>query len=802
MQSHQLTTFWLNVCNLLVLHALIEHGSPLHEAEVGVRDGSVRPISYVRAAFKLLSNVCYRINGLVLSALDIEHSILRAHSYAASSGPFAGSAMRDLLARAPAVPDSWRLAHAEPMVTFLLSYATAGSPPVVICRLDSIRVQFQLATRLFLERTVRLDPGGSGGGRRQSQPSVDDLPTIWLPAVIQWHHRDFGADPPTDESIMQWVLAHVGQTKADEIEAFLEHALSEQLRVRLAFTDFDWSFMFSHLPDERHVVRRRRTRARSVERVRQQAAPAASSAPAQATSDAEASSELLSSESLQLSTSLPKVEPLLPSAPPLTPAPRRATGALASIAISSKRHRRCASTGDADDILDALPSSPQAIGPRSPRGATLLASMETSTSKRIDSTSLDDRSDDTSHTESESASDDELLLRPKPSQPMSINQQQSIGALLSSSAPIFLRGQSPSDHPAARALPSAAISRRPGRAATTNAADNQKLSFATTTGSITPAVAATNGATLADRASVSLASTATPSRRVSRVEDFWRMVREYDSQLPLSISSDFQPNPSPSFAAAAAAQAAVAVATNAVRDRADLLRPLRYSRPSTVHSMRSETRSASLIPLPLDRRSISAHTDGPLRQTIDVLPPSTQPLSKPLSRPPSKSPIPAPAPAPTIVPAPSAAPKHALRRDSTSGSSSSDESSIESDSLTPPGVLSLPARLDAGEPALVDGRSASVPVGFMRRHTSISVAPADRFVAPQDYLAGEARRLKQRVDDDLELLLCEVEQKRAIVDDVDSVDVVHRADRQGARPFAKRLSRCTLNAAAACCRRN
>jgi hypothetical protein len=46
-------------------------------------------------------------------------------------------------------------AAAAAQVTFLISYCTRSSPPIVICHLESIRETFQLATRLYLDSTVK-----------------------------------------------------------------------------------------------------------------------------------------------------------------------------------------------------------------------------------------------------------------------------------------------------------------------------------------------------------------------------------------------------------------------------------------------------------------------------------------------------------------------------------------------------------------------------------------------------------------------------------------------------------------------
>jgi hypothetical protein len=122
-------------------------------------------------------------------------------------------------------------------------------------------------------------------------------------------------------------------------------------------------------------------RARSVERVRPSTAAAGGvfDAPAQAT-PATPRRRLSCCRPSRCSCrrQLPKVEPLLPTGAPVDAgaAPRHVRSPASRSAASATAAARRPATPMT--FWTRCPSSPQAIGPRSPRGATLLASMETS----------------------------------------------------------------------------------------------------------------------------------------------------------------------------------------------------------------------------------------------------------------------------------------------------------------------------------------------------------------------------------------------------------------------------------------
>jgi hypothetical protein len=144
--------FWINVYNALVFHGVVA---------LGIR----RTVRERRGFYRRVS---YRIGGVVLSADDVEHGILR------------GNARRGWLGLRRFGPRDPRRALAvhpvDPRIHFAITCGARSCPPVGTYRADALEPQLDLAARNFVNQEVTLDAGGRVACSR----------------ILRWYAADFG----------------------------------------------------------------------------------------------------------------------------------------------------------------------------------------------------------------------------------------------------------------------------------------------------------------------------------------------------------------------------------------------------------------------------------------------------------------------------------------------------------------------------------------------------------------------------------------------------------------------------------
>jgi Protein of unknown function, DUF547 len=145
--------FWINVYNALVFHGVVV---------LGVR----RTVREVRRFF---ARVAYRVGGVVLTADDVEHGILR------------GNARHGILRRRPFRPGDPRLALAvrpvDPRIHFAITCGAQSCPPIGVYRAAALDQQLDLAARNFLNQEVALDARGC----------------VTCSRILDWYAVDFEA---------------------------------------------------------------------------------------------------------------------------------------------------------------------------------------------------------------------------------------------------------------------------------------------------------------------------------------------------------------------------------------------------------------------------------------------------------------------------------------------------------------------------------------------------------------------------------------------------------------------------------
>jgi hypothetical protein len=189
--------FWINVYNALVFHGVVA---------LGVR----RTVREVRRFF---ARVAYRVGGVVLTADDVEHGILR------------GNARHGLLRRRPFRPGDPRLALAirpvDPRIHFAITCGAQSCPPIGVYRAAALGQQLDLAARNFLNQEVALDARGC----------------VTCSRILDWYAEDFGGAGGIGPLLLRYLDG--GPVRA---------AVGGRARPCDAYRAYDWSLQ--HQPAE------------------------------------------------------------------------------------------------------------------------------------------------------------------------------------------------------------------------------------------------------------------------------------------------------------------------------------------------------------------------------------------------------------------------------------------------------------------------------------------------------------------------------------------------------------------------
>jgi GH15 family glucan-1,4-alpha-glucosidase len=182
--------FWINVFNAMVIHGVVE---------LGVRES----VKEVPLFFECIR---YRVGGLVYTAADIEHGILRGNAVPPHR-----------LRRRLRGADPRRrcvVRRVDPRIHFALVCASRTCPPIEAYDAAHIPEQLDAAAQTFINATSRFD-----GDR------------LHVSQIFQWYRRDFGDAP---DGVAQIVARYLYDR---EIAARI---MDNGSRIRLAYTPYDW----------------------------------------------------------------------------------------------------------------------------------------------------------------------------------------------------------------------------------------------------------------------------------------------------------------------------------------------------------------------------------------------------------------------------------------------------------------------------------------------------------------------------------------------------------------------------------
>jgi DNA-binding transcriptional ArsR family regulator len=154
--SDEATAFWLNLYNLLFLHAVVKLGIERSVSEIGTA----------------CSEVAYLVGGQAFTASDIEHGILRQNR-TATNRPYAQFGGRDSRRRLI-------LERLDPRVHFAMVCGTRSCPAIAAYSGTLLDSQLEAATVSYLGSEVQL--AGEEGA-------------LILPMMFNWYREDFETYP-------------------------------------------------------------------------------------------------------------------------------------------------------------------------------------------------------------------------------------------------------------------------------------------------------------------------------------------------------------------------------------------------------------------------------------------------------------------------------------------------------------------------------------------------------------------------------------------------------------------------------
>lgn len=187
----QRLAFWINLYNAMVVHGILAAGIP----------------KSVTAVPDFFEATAYEVGGVRLSLEQIEHGVLR------------NNRPKYLRPWAPLSKDDAALKYAlfdlDPRIHFALVCGARSCPPVRVYLPEGVDAQLDLATREFLNRTVK--PAADGKG-------------LELSSILLWYEKDFGGR----EGVLDLLRRLLEPGPARRL-------LESNPNPRISYADYDWS---------------------------------------------------------------------------------------------------------------------------------------------------------------------------------------------------------------------------------------------------------------------------------------------------------------------------------------------------------------------------------------------------------------------------------------------------------------------------------------------------------------------------------------------------------------------------------
>lgn len=152
---HTALSFWINLYNAMVIHAVIEFGVTISISEKG-------PQNLIR----FFRQAAYSINGQRFSLEDIEHGVIRANK----GQPY----FRTPQFSSKDSRISYVIEPLDPRIHFALNCAAKSCPPINVYTSDQLDQHLTTAAKNFISQETQL---------KNNQ--------LWVSSIFKWYQRDF-----------------------------------------------------------------------------------------------------------------------------------------------------------------------------------------------------------------------------------------------------------------------------------------------------------------------------------------------------------------------------------------------------------------------------------------------------------------------------------------------------------------------------------------------------------------------------------------------------------------------------------
>lgn len=200
----QKLSFWINIYNVCMMHAFLEHGIPNSPHKV----------------VALMGKAVINVGGHILSALAIEHFILRLPCDLEN----AEWKTRERETEGGLMRSTYGLEWPEPLVSFALCCGSWSSPAVRIYTPQEVENELEIAKNEYLQAAVGVTPT-----------------KVVIPKMLDWYMRDFAKDA---ESLLDWVSEQLPGALGKSMQQCLGNRQGQPVSEVVEVMPYDFSFRY------------------------------------------------------------------------------------------------------------------------------------------------------------------------------------------------------------------------------------------------------------------------------------------------------------------------------------------------------------------------------------------------------------------------------------------------------------------------------------------------------------------------------------------------------------------------------
>lgn len=203
----QKLSFWINIYNVCMMHAFLEHGIP---------DSPHKVVA-------LMGKAVINVGGHLLSALAIEHFILRLPCDFGNAELKSKEKTMEGLMRS-----TYGLDWPEPLVSFALCCGSWSSPALRIYTPQDVENELEIAKTEYLQAAV---------GVTSSK--------VVIPKMLEWYMRDFAKDA---ESLIDWISEQLPSAIGKSVQKCLASSRHVPEIMEVMPYDFSFRYLFAVQP--------------------------------------------------------------------------------------------------------------------------------------------------------------------------------------------------------------------------------------------------------------------------------------------------------------------------------------------------------------------------------------------------------------------------------------------------------------------------------------------------------------------------------------------------------------------------